>query len=274
MPMKWAEFHKLLGGWLHESRNVARKLLNPLILSGWSFSTDLDKRERFIGHLIVAEQIGRLDDALAWLSELQTSDWLRPGAGRMIREFQRHVLYITGRGGSLETGFASLLDIRCIDSTGRALDAEFFRMPHQAQVELIVDEVTNRHEDSVIVAHSFGAFLLLCGLSKAEISLRDVWFLSPITGSSFFKGRYFKPAGGRLVQSTIESCNFPGDIENFGMIVGEKDEQCDPERCLLLAAAFKGRGTVIPGEGHRIAPLIVEREFDTFLSTVDGGYCC
>ena len=126
----------------------------------------------------------------------------------MIKEFRRRVFYITGREGSLEAGFSKLLDTKCIDHSGRALDAEFFRRAHQEQVELILTtlQIFMKVGDS---REFIRAFLLLCGLAKQEIWLRDVWFLSPITGPSFFKGRYFKPAGGRLVQSTIESCDFP-----------------------------------------------------------------
>lgn len=66
-PLRWQEFWRLIG--------EPRSLSVPLILSGWNFSTDREKRERFESHLRYAIEDGMLDNAERFLMTLGVDDW-------------------------------------------------------------------------------------------------------------------------------------------------------------------------------------------------------
>jgi len=66
-PMKWDAFWRLLG--------FPRDRPGPLILSGWAFSTDREKRERFREHIAYAEEKGLLIEADQFLRALENADW-------------------------------------------------------------------------------------------------------------------------------------------------------------------------------------------------------
>ena len=47
----------------------------PLILGGWWYSSDQEKRSRLIEHLQWAQQEGALESAIAFLDGLPEKDW-------------------------------------------------------------------------------------------------------------------------------------------------------------------------------------------------------
>jgi hypothetical protein len=65
-PSKWHDFYKLIG---------SPRDLQPLILSGWAFSTDREKRERFQEQIRYAASTGKLGRATAFVKALAESEW-------------------------------------------------------------------------------------------------------------------------------------------------------------------------------------------------------
>lgn len=268
MPRQWAKFHGDL------QRKLARMgshedLLSPLILSAWG-APSYAKRARFISHLIGAKDAGLENWALDQLEQLSSDEWLEPSSNTWLYPEQRPVFYITGRGGSLTGGFSAALEERLIDFTGREINGDFLKLEHPEQVELIVQDLTH-NLDKAIIASSYGAYLVLSALAQYEISLGDVFLTSPITGRSTLEGTYFKPAGANVVETAIANCEFKGSITNLAVIVGELDRQADPERCMLMAAAFHGRGYVLPTQGHEIAHGKMGWHLDEFLLSTTAG---
>ncbi len=68
-PVKWDQFWRLIGTPRSEG------LSPPLILSGWAFSTDRQKREAFQSHIRYAASNGLLDEAEQFIDKLQERDW-------------------------------------------------------------------------------------------------------------------------------------------------------------------------------------------------------
>ena len=264
MPRQWAKFHGDL------QRKLARTgshqdLLNPLILGAWN-APSYAKRARFISHLIAAEDAGLEDWAFDQLEQLSSDEWLEPSTNTWLYPEQRPVFYITGRGGSLTGGFSAALEERLIDFTGREINGDFLKSEHPEQVESIVQDLT-RNSDKTIIANSYGAYLVLSALAQYEITLGDIFLTSPITGRSTLEGTYFKPAGANVVETAISNCEFKGSITNLAVIVGELDRQADPERCMLMAAAFHGRGYILPNQGHQIGYGKMNSQLDDFFKT-------
>ena len=264
IPVRWNEFFKALQRRVIQS-GASIGLEKPLIFSGWS-STDYRKRRRFVEHLIAAEELGCWEWAKAYLDNLTIEDWLGPFGVEALYPEQHPVFYITGRGGSLTGGFSAALEERLIDFTGREINGDFLKSEHPEQVELIVQDLT-QNSDKTIIANSYGAYLVLSALAQYEITLGDVFLTSPITGRSTLEGTYFKPAGANVVETAISNCEFKGSITNLAVIVGELDRQSDPERCMLMAAAFEGRGYVLPNQGHQIGYGKMNSQLDDFFKT-------
>jgi hypothetical protein len=66
LPVKWDEFYTILG----RPREVP-----PLVLSGWNFSSDRDKRNRFIEQLEYASRRGLHEAADTFLRNLKAQEW-------------------------------------------------------------------------------------------------------------------------------------------------------------------------------------------------------
>lgn len=68
MPVLWDSFWKLLG-------SPQEDVGPPLILAGWAFSSDRDKRERFQAHIKYSGDHGLLDEAERFIRALNMEDW-------------------------------------------------------------------------------------------------------------------------------------------------------------------------------------------------------
>ena len=73
-PVHWDSFWKLLPSIPNSDRS---RPLAPLILNGWVFSDDSQKRARFLEHLTWADERGAADSALNFLESLSPTDWHR-----------------------------------------------------------------------------------------------------------------------------------------------------------------------------------------------------
>lgn len=261
MPKSWHEFFVQL------QRRVGQciELQKPLILAGWSASY-YKKRHHFLEQLIVAEDAGLTEWALDYLNRLGSEDWLAPFGVEALYPKQNQVFYITARGGSLRRGFADALQERLISFDGVEVNGQFLKMSHIDQVNQIHRDLL-RNDKKTIIASSYGAYLLLSVLVEHEVQLGDVMLISPITGRSTLEGTYFRPAGASVVETAISECEFAGNVANLNVVVGEDDRQADPERCLLMTAAFSGRCNVIPNQGHQVSHGKIGWCLDDFFRT-------
>jgi hypothetical protein len=66
LPIKWHEFWQLIG---------APRELHPFVLSGWSFSTDRQKRARFRDQIKHATAAGNMDMVRTFVERLETQEW-------------------------------------------------------------------------------------------------------------------------------------------------------------------------------------------------------
>ncbi|MBA2126065.1 hypothetical protein DLM45_07490 [Hyphomicrobium methylovorum] len=79
-PGKWDAIWRLLG-------QPRGDLEPPLILSGWAFSTDREKRERFSEHLRFARSKGRLYEVDRFVRSLKEDDWHTCDAAHLDRSY-------------------------------------------------------------------------------------------------------------------------------------------------------------------------------------------
>jgi len=80
-PGKWHELWQLIGAPERDG------LSPPLILGGWAFSSNREKRERFRSHVSYAAENGLLNDVEQFISRLGEEDWHSCGADRLDWNF-------------------------------------------------------------------------------------------------------------------------------------------------------------------------------------------
>lgn len=72
MPQAWQAFQRYLSTW---ERPASGRPPIPLILAGWNFSSDADKRERLDAQIRWAQANEVLPEAARFLARLSGSDW-------------------------------------------------------------------------------------------------------------------------------------------------------------------------------------------------------
>ena len=71
--------------------------------------------------------------------------------------------YLPGRGGHLATGLGEALAARGLAVSGRETVGDFACLSFQEQIELVAQDLKTNfwHEDSRVIANSYGAYLFL-----------------------------------------------------------------------------------------------------------------
>lgn len=74
MPKHWNMLWNMLAGKSQASNGNWTPAL-PLILAGWNFSDDREKRARFMEHLGWAIDHGQINEVKMFLNKLEDNDW-------------------------------------------------------------------------------------------------------------------------------------------------------------------------------------------------------
>jgi hypothetical protein len=92
--------------------------------------------------------------------------------------------YLPGRGGRLETGLGEALTALGLAVSGRETVGDFARLSFQEQIELVAQDLKTDfwHEDSRVIANSYGAYLFLHAQTLLPAYVGKVLLLSPIVG--------------------------------------------------------------------------------------------
>ena len=176
-----------------------------------------------------------------------------------INNSNKQVLYITGRGGSLDKGLAVYLKSLSNGFEGIALDVAFLRQPPDVQVEHIQSKIL---EDSnrVIIANSYGAYLTLQAMVGLNSIKNSIVLLSPVLGVAQARDRMYmsRPPLTKRLQNSF----FEGDLgrpKRLSVFIGKQDELFCKEQINLLNDYFgKGAVTTLDGESHNLSHTIVK----------------
>jgi len=171
----------------------------------------------------------------------------------------KKILYVTGRGGSLEKGLATYLASITRDFDGVAVDVPFLRQEPIQQIEHINQKLA---EDParIVIANSYGAYLTLQALVDLELTLEHVVLLSPVLGVAMAKDRLYMsrpPLTGRLKRAMEE-----GRVcvpQRMQIVVGDEDELYSPSQFNTVSEYFgENVLTVLQGEGHSLSRPVMQ----------------
>ncbi len=176
--------------------------------------------------------------------------------------------YLPGRGGRLETGLGEALTSRGLVLSGRETVDEFARLSFAEQIQLVAEDISSDfwHEDSRVIANSYGAYLFLHAQTLMPAYVGRVLLLSPIVGafSNGGTGKHFVPPRSRVLMSLVQEGKYPLP-KRCEIHVGELDWQSDPDNVAALAKQTGWNMTVVKGAGHMLPKEYVGVVLDRWL---------
>lgn len=169
------------------------------------------------------------------------------------------ILYVTGRGGSLDRGLAAYLASITPDFDGVAVDIPFLRQEPIQQVTHIHQKLAD-DPARIVIANSYGAYLTLQALVDLEEALEHAVLLSPVLGVAMAKDRLYMsrpPLTGRLKRAMEEGrVSVPKRIQ---IVVGDQDELYSPSQFNTVSQYFGSDVlTVLQGEGHSLSRPVMQ----------------
>lgn len=177
------------------------------------------------------------------------------------------IYYLTGMGGTLESGLGQGLLSRGFEVSGRELSGAFRKLDFQHQVDLVVSDLQSNfwREDAHVIANSFGAYLFLHAQAQMEPYIGKVILLSPIVGefsNEDTRMNFIPPRADKLQQLAEAGC-FPVP-KNCQVHVGSEDWQSNPENVTKFASLLDLPITVVPNAGHQLPKDYVSSLLDNF----------
>jgi alpha-beta hydrolase superfamily lysophospholipase len=175
------------------------------------------------------------------------------------------IYYLTGMGGTFESGLGQGLLSRGFEVSGRELSGAFRKLDFHQQVDLVVSDLQSSfwHEDAHVIANSFGAYLFLHAQAQMEPYIGQAILLSPIVGefSNEDTRMNFIPPRADKLQQLAEAGSFPIP-KNCQVHVGSEDWQSNPANVEAFGSILGIPVTVVPNAGHMLPKEYVGRLLD------------
>ena len=178
------------------------------------------------------------------------------------------IYFLPGHGGRISNGLGQELGRRGFDVMGRETLGDFKKLRFDAQVETVAEDLKASfwHHDALVLANSYGAYLLLQALSLSESFPGKVLLLSPIVGefSNENTRMGFIPPYAQRLQELAISGKFP--LPRCCEIhVGSEDWQSNPVNVSTLGSKLGIDVTVVPDACHTLPKEYVGNLLDRWL---------
>ena len=174
-------------------------------------------------------------------------------------EASSRVIYISGRNGDANTGLGGWIKVQCPDRIGLSINSIFLALDYERQASTVSDLVKEFDSSGVvIIANSYGAYLLLQAILQIGDIASRVILLSPVMGRGMLKSAMFmsRPPGEHKVVEAEKQ----GDVlagMRVSVHVGEHDDSvniCDISKRLGIVDIH-----VVPAAGHNLPSVYVQK---------------
>lgn len=178
------------------------------------------------------------------------------------------IYLLPGHGGRISNGLGTELFRRGFDVLGRETVGEFKKLDFDVQVETVAADLKASfwYDDALVIANSYGAYLLLLALSSLSGYPGRILLLSPIVGEfSNDQNRigFIPPYANRLFE--LASKGLYPIPNNCQIHVGSQDWQSMPDNVTAFAALVNAQVTVLEGVGHSLPKDYVTGLLDEWL---------
>jgi pimeloyl-ACP methyl ester carboxylesterase len=176
------------------------------------------------------------------------------------------IIYISGKSGDASIGLGGWIKEQRPDRIGLSINNKFLALDYERQastVSNLVKEFDN--PDTLILANSYGAYLLLQAILEIGDIASRVILLSPVMGRGMLKTTMFmsRPPGEHKVVEAEKR----GDVlagMRVAVHVGEHDDSvniCDISRRLGIVDIH-----VVPTAGHNLPNVYVQKVISLHLA--------
>jgi pimeloyl-ACP methyl ester carboxylesterase len=178
------------------------------------------------------------------------------------------IYYLPGRGGRLETGLGEALLSRGLNVSGRQTLGDFAKLSFAEQIELVAQDLKTHfwHDDAMVVANSFGAYLFLHAQTLMAPFPGRVLLLSPIVGefANSESQTFFVPPRARQLMELVQAGRYLAP-QHCEIHVGEQDWQSNPDNVQALAKLMAWHVIVVPEAGHMLPKNYVGALLDRWI---------
>lgn len=177
----------------------------------------------------------------------------------------RTIRYITGRGGSAQSGLSVYLSTLTSDFDALAIDPAFLQKGLEEQISRV--RAFADFESGYLIANSYGAYLFLLSLIDRPRLTARVLLLSPVLGRAMDPERmlFSRPPREKTLQRAIRE-NRLGLPKLLWIVTGKDDEVCNYAMAAEISDSLGAELSVLEGQGHMIEPSIVSQTLTEFLS--------
>jgi hypothetical protein len=179
------------------------------------------------------------------------------------------IYLLPGHGGRIINGLGQALGNLGFDVVGRETVGEFNKLDFDFQVETIAQDLKDNfwRDDALVIANSYGAYLLLHALSSLAVFPGKILLLSPIVGefSSETICMGFTPPYADRLHTLASQGKYPIPSQ-CEIHVGSEDWQSIPGNVTAFASLVNARVTVVKGAGHSLPKDYVAGVLDSWLT--------
>jgi hypothetical protein len=178
------------------------------------------------------------------------------------------IYLLPGHGGRIGNGLGQALAARGFDVVGRETVGAFKKFDFDVQVATIAADLQASfwRNDAMVIANSYGAYLLLHALSSLDVFPGKLLLLSPIVGefsSETIRMGFIPPYANRL--HTLASQGKYPIPHHCEIHVGGEDWQSIPEHVTAFASLVNAQANVLEGAGHSLPKEYVAAILDRWL---------
>lgn len=178
------------------------------------------------------------------------------------------VYFLPGHGQRISNSLGQELCRRSFEVVGRETVGDFKKLSFEVQVETVAHDLKANfwYPDALVLANSYGAYLLLQALSLSKPFPGKALLLSPIVGEfSNEKSRIgFIPPYARRLYELTTSGQFPV-LEKCEIHVGSEDWQSIPDDVVAFASMVNAKVAVLKDAGHSLPKEYVSAVLDRWL---------
>jgi len=179
------------------------------------------------------------------------------------------IYYLPGRDKDIFDRVGQAIYASGFDLVGRDLLPDFIHYRIARQVDIIKHDIIEYFSDpgSVLIARSYGAFLLLQSLLELKSFQGRILLLCPVLGPTKVEAggtMFFKPPRGYKLLTAAREGSFP--VPGYMEIhTGTEDLQCPPENAEEFSGLVKNtRLKLIKGAGHSLDQVNIEKALELF----------
>jgi hypothetical protein len=188
----------------------------------------------------------------------------------------RRIYFVPGRGENQNESLGKAIGDTGYEVYGRSIVSSFERLRFSEQLKMIRSDIETDfwNHAAILIARSYGAYLLLHALADMSPFPGRILLFSPVLGkaTSVQEKRLFIsiPPQAEKLHDLAKAGRFPAP-KYMEIHTGAEDRGCDPVLAKEFASTIPNTKLfIVAGTGHRLEEAYVRKALDSFLDMAAG----